>query len=71
MKWVKASERFPVEGDPSSLDRVIMRKIYERLSNVIVDVVYYGELYVEISTHPLMVEEVIYYDNIEWLDETV
>lgn len=63
MEWVNANERFPIDGDPSSLNNVTFR--LKESKSPITNIWAFHEHNIELE-----LGESIYYNQIEWLDES-
>ena len=65
--WVKASDRFPVDSNPESLEDVIFRRIKDK--SPITNTWAFHPAYLELETNGRVCGDLIRYNEIEWLDE--
>lgn len=68
MKWVKASERFPEQVNPESLSNVTFRRISDK--SPVTDIWKFHDTNIELGNGSSICGETIYYDDVEWLDES-
>lgn len=68
MKWVKADERFPIDGKPESLEDVTLRLIEGKYP--VTDIWRFHEKVIELNNHGSICGDEISYNEIEWLDES-
>ena len=68
MKWIKANEKFPKEGNPESLSEVTFRRISDK--SPITNIWKFHDTNIELENYPSICGESIYYGEVEWLDES-
>ena len=68
MKWIKASERLPVDGQPDSIESKTFREIDSK--RPITDIWKFHADCIELNNYPSISGNEIPFTNVEWLDET-
>jgi len=68
MKWIKAKDRFPENGNPKSLTDVTFRLIADK--SPITGIWAFHQNCIELNNCGAICGDEIIYEEIEWLDET-